>query len=78
MKHMPVLTNNQMKTQTLSEMKHMMEVFFEKKMLLRTLDNDSSTSGHFDLHDQLHVMDKQWEDLKSTVTRAMLVVPQNN
>jgi beta-galactosidase beta subunit len=69
------MTNDQMKKYTLGNMAGMLDQLRQKVDVLNALDNDSTASGAYDLHDQLTTMYKTLENFDAVVKRAVAVVP---
>lgn len=69
------MTNNEMKLHTLNEMANLVADFAQKLQVLEALDQDNTTSGAFDLQDQLTFLTQTMGDLDKGVGRAVSVVP---
>jgi len=70
------MTNNEMKLHTLNEMASHVACFTQKLQVLEALDGDNTTSGAFDLRDQLTSLTQTMGDLDKEVSRAIAVVPE--
>tara|TARA_R110000772_G_scaffold131388_2_gene239664 strand:+ start:576 stop:806 length:231 start_codon:yes stop_codon:yes gene_type:complete len=72
------MTNNEMKLHTLKEMANLVADFAQKLQVLESLDHDNTTSGAFEIHDQLTSLSATMGNLDKTVSRARSVVVHNN
>ena len=70
-----IMTNDEMKLHTLNEMSNLVADFAQKLQVLEALDGDNTTSGAFDLHDQLTSLTQTMGDLDKGVRRAVCVIP---
>ena len=71
-----IMTNNEMKLHTLNELANLVADFAQKLQVLEALDGDNTTTGAFDLHDQLTSLTQTIGDLDKGVSRAIAVVPE--
>ena len=71
------MTNDEMKKYTLGNMAGLLDQLRQKVDILNALDNDSTASGSFDLHDQLTTMFKTLEAFDEVIKRSVFVVPSN-
>ncbi len=69
------MTNNEMKKYTLGNMAGMLEQLRQKVNVLDALDRDTTTTGSYDLHDQLTSMSQTLKEFEAVVQRAVKVVP---
>ena len=69
------MTNNEMKKYTLGNMAGMLEQIRRKVDVLDALDRDTTTTGSYDLHDQLTSMSQTLKEFEAVVQRAVNVVP---
>jgi len=69
------MTNNEMKQYTLGNMAGMLEQLRQKVNVLDALDRDTTTTGSYDLHDQLTSMSQTLKEFEAVVQRAVKVVP---
>ena len=69
------MTNNEMKKYTLGNMAGMLEQIRRKVDVLDALDRDTTTTGSYDLHDQLTSMSQTLKEFEAVVQRAVKVVP---
>ena len=69
------MTNNEMKQYTLGNMAGMLEQLRQKVNVLDALDRDTTTTGSYDLHDQLTSMFQTLDEFDAVVQRAVKVVP---
>tara|TARA_R110000787_G_scaffold32506_7_gene86057 strand:+ start:11058 stop:11273 length:216 start_codon:yes stop_codon:yes gene_type:complete len=65
------MTNNEMKIQVLTEMAMFVADFAQKFNVLQALDSDNTTSGAFDLHDQVTSISAKMGALDLAVSRAL-------
>ena len=72
------MTNNEMKQYTLGNMAGMLEQLRQKVNVLDALDRDTTTTGSYDLHDQLTSMFQALDKFEAVVQRAVKVVPNKN
>ena len=71
------MTNNEMKIQVLTEMALFVADFAQKFNVLQALDGDNTTSGAFDLQDQVTSISAKMGALDLAVSRAISVVPES-
>jgi beta-galactosidase beta subunit len=69
------MTNDEMKQYTLGNMAGMLEQLRQKVNVLNALDRDTTTSGSYDLHDQLTSMFQALDKFDTAVMNAVKVVP---
>lgn len=69
------MTNDEMKQYTLGNMAGMLEQLRQKVNVLNALDDDTTSSSAYDLHDQLTTMYKTLENFDAVVKRAVAAVP---
>jgi len=69
------MTNDEMKQYTLGNMAGMLQQLRQKVNILTALDGDTTSTGSFDLQDQLTTMYKTLENFDAVVKRAVAVVP---
>jgi hypothetical protein len=69
------MTNNEMKQYTLGNMAGILEQLRQKVNILNALDRDTTTSGSYDLHDQLTSMFQALDMFDRAVMNAVKVVP---
>ena len=67
------MTTEDMKMQTLVEMRELLRLLNCKKTVLSALDSDSTGNQSYDLHDQLHTMDKVQTQFEEVVERAVKI-----
>jgi len=67
------MTNNEMKQYTLGNMAGMLEQLRQKVNVLDALDRDTTTTGSYDLHDQLTSMSQTLKEFEAVVQRAVLI-----
>ncbi len=70
-------TNN-MKRQTLTSMSELIDTLKQKIRVLDALDRDESTSGCYDLCDQVTIMTAKCKELSEVSDRAWKVVPTDD
>jgi hypothetical protein len=73
-----MMVNNDMKKTVLANMNLTLRTLRQQMDVVDALDNDSSSSGFLDLHDQLHTMTKTMDAFDAVVARAALVVPDDS
>jgi len=71
-------TNNEMKKYTLGNMAGMLEQLRQKVNVLDALDRDTTTTGSYDLHDQLTSMFQALDKFDTAVKNGVKVVPNKN
>jgi len=71
------MNNDDLKRQVLNEIESAVKVVSDKLAILEALDNDSSTSGCCDLHDQLISLSVSLETFEKATSRAKAVVLQS-
>jgi beta-galactosidase beta subunit len=69
------MTNDKMKQYTLGNMAGMLEQLRQKVNVLDALDRDTTTTGSYDLHDQLTSMIQAMDMFDRAVINAVKVVP---
>jgi hypothetical protein len=69
------MTNDKMKQYTLGNMAGMLEQLRQKVNVLDALDRDTTTTGSYDLHDQLTSMIQALDMFDRAVMNAVKVVP---
>ena len=69
------MTNDEMKKYTLGNMAGMLEQLRQKVNVLDALDRDTTTTGSYDLHDQLTSMILYLDMFDRAVMNAVKVVP---
>ena len=69
------MTNNNMKRAVLGNMTLMLIRLSQQIRIIDALDNDSTSSGFLDLHDQIHTMYKTMSEFEAVVARAVDIVP---
>ena len=69
------MTNNEMKLHTINEISDVLRVVGNKLNILEMLDDDVTTSGYGDLHDQINSMYNSLNGFEQIVKRATAVVP---
>ena len=69
------MTNDEMKQYTLGNMAGMLEQLRQKVNVLDALDRDTTTTGSYDLHDQLTSMILYLDMFDRAVMNAVKVVP---
>jgi beta-galactosidase beta subunit len=69
------MTNDEMKQYTLGNMSGMLEQLRQKVNILNALDRDTTTSGSYDLHDQLTSMVQAMDKFDTAVMNGVKVVP---
>ena len=67
------MKNNEMKKYTLGNMSGMLEQMRRKVDVLDALDRDTTTTGSYDLHDQLTSMSQTLKEFEAVVQRAVLI-----
>lgn len=72
------MNTNNMKRQTLTDMSELITSLTQKMRVLDALDRDESTSGAYDLNDQLVTMDNALKKLSAVTDRAWNVVPTDD
>ena len=72
------MTNNDMKKTVLGNMAGMLEQLRQQMEVLDSLYRDTTTTGSFDLHDQMHTMSKTMDAFDAVVTRSVAVVPSKS
>ena len=72
------MTNNEMKQYTLGNMAGMLEQLRQKVNVLDALDRDTTTTGSYDLHDQLTSMFQALDKFDTAVKNGVKVVPNKN
>jgi len=68
------MNNDEMKKYTLENMAALLEQLRHKVNILNALDNDSTTSGAYDLQDQLTTMFQTLNAFDAVFNRAVFVV----
>ena len=69
------MTNDEMKQYTLGNMAGMLEQLRQKVNVLNALDRDTTTTGSYDLHDQLTSMILYLDMFDRAVMNGVKVVP---
>ena len=69
------MTNNDMKRFVLVDIVKVLDRLRQKIEVLDALDRDTSTSGAYDLHDQLTSMSNYLSSVSNTVVHAINIVP---
>lgn len=69
------MTNNEVKHHTINEISEVLCVVGNKVRILKMLDDDSTTSGYCDLHDQITSMFNSLNKFKQIVNHASRIVP---
>ena len=69
------MTNDEMKQYTLGNMAGMLEQLRQKVNVLDALDRDTTTTGSYDLHDQLTSMILYLDMFDRAVMNGVKVVP---
>ena len=69
------MNNDKMKLEVLQELANITAVLKGKINILSALDNDISSTGSGDLHDQLSTFDKAINSLQGVIVRSEQIVP---
>tara|TARA_R110000751_G_scaffold286538_1_gene391036 strand:+ start:177 stop:407 length:231 start_codon:yes stop_codon:yes gene_type:complete len=69
------MDNNFIKHEVIADMEHLLECVWAKCAVLDALDRDTTSSGSYDLVDQLTTIRKYIEELRQALDRAGRVVP---
>ena len=72
------MNNNKLKHQTLKQIGDLVDDLSSKLAILEALDEDSTCSGSYDLHDQLTTMFNCRRDLDRCLVRSHKVVPDEH
>jgi hypothetical protein len=72
------MTNNDMKKAVLGNMTKTLMTLHQKVEVLNALDSEPTSSGAFDLVDQLHTMSDTLDAFDAVVARAVAVVPDKS
>lgn len=72
------MNTNNIKRQTLTDMSELLNTFTQKVTVLDALDRDESTSGAYDLNDQLQLIRNLLPKLIGVTDRAWNVVPTDD
>ena len=72
------MNNNKLKHQTLKQIGDLVDDLSSKLVILEALDEDSTCSGSYDLHDQLTTMFNCRRDLDRCLVRSHKIVPDEH
>ena len=73
---MKIVSNDEMKLSVLEEILQLSYRIKDKINVLHALDQDRSSSGCCDLHDQLATFNTLADDLESVIDRSVNIVPK--
>ena len=69
------MDSNYIKHEVVADMEYHLKVFMDKLRILEALDKDTSSSGAYDLYDQLKTLRNGYETLVDCLNRAGKIIP---
>ena len=72
------MNNNKLKHQTLEQIGDLVDDLSSKLAILEALDEDSTCSGSYDLHDQLYHLKQDLEHVGDLLVRSQKIVPDEH
>lgn len=69
------MDSNYIKHEVVADMEYYLKCFMDKLRILEALDKDTSSSGAYDLYDQLITLRNGYETLVDCLNRAGKIVP---
>ena len=66
-----------MKIEVLLELKALAKSMHRKRRILAAIDEDSDSSGAYDLHDQIQTLFEGIESIRTCINRSLKIVPDS-
>jgi hypothetical protein len=71
------MDHNRMKIEVLLELKALAKSMHRKRKILAAIDEDSDSSGEYDLHDQTQTLFEGIESIRACINRSLKIVPDS-